>query len=106
MVTFAYVNLSLSLLLCVTTAIGFFVYGGFINMYTVTARVYPAEIRTTGVGWAIGLGRVGAVIGPYLGGVLIGMGVSIDANFLIFAAPLLLAAMCAIMIRSPELSRK
>ncbi len=77
---------------------GFGIQGGFIGLYAVAARLYPTEARATGVGWAIGLGRVGAVVGPLLGGVLIGMGLSLAVNFMIFAVPAVVAAVATLKI--------
>ena len=84
--------------------IGFAVQGGFTGLYSVAARLYPTEVRTTGVGWAIGAGRSGAIIGPVLGGILIGLGLSISTNFMIFAVPMVVAAVATALIRSAEIS--
>ncbi len=78
--------------------IGFLLQGGFVGLYAVAAKIYPTELRTTGVGWAIGLGRFGAVIGPYVGGVLIASGISMEVNFIIFAAPLLIGGFIAYIL--------
>ncbi len=67
--------------------IGFGIQGGFVGMYSLAARMYPTEIRATGVGWAVGAGRIGAVFGPLLGGFLIGAGFSMATNFMVFAIP-------------------
>ena len=75
--------------------VGFLQQGGFTGMYAVSAKIYPTEVRTTGVGWAIGLGRFGAVVGPYVGGVLIARGVSMEMNFIIFAIPLFISGLLA-----------
>ena len=75
--------------------IGFFLQGGFTGLYAVSAKLYPAEVRSTGVGWAIGLGRFGAVIGPYVGGVLIANGFDMAFNFMMYAIPTLLAGVFA-----------
>lgn len=75
--------------------IGFLLQGGFTGLYAVAAKIYPTEVRTTGVGWAIGLGRLGAVVGPYVGGVFIAMGISMEVNFLMFAIPLLIGGLLA-----------
>ncbi len=83
--------------------IGFGVQGGFTGLYTVAARLYPTELRSTGVGWGIGAGRVGAVIGPILGGLLIGIGLSMTANFIIFTIPLLIAGFATIAIKSVDI---
>ena len=84
--------------------IGFAVQGGFTGLYSVAARLYPTEVRTTGVGWAIGAGRTGAIIGPVLGGIFIGLGLSMSANFMIFAVPLVVAAVATALIRTAEIN--
>ncbi|MFK7812986.1 MAG: MFS transporter [Maribacter sp.] len=91
-------------LLFIFGLLGFCVQGGFVGLYAVAARMYPTEFRTTGVGWAIGVGRLGGVLGPALGGVLVGMGLSMASNFMIFALPALLAGVVAYYISSKEIS--
>ncbi|MGB5270572.1 MAG: MFS transporter, partial [Eudoraea sp.] len=78
--------------------------GGFVGLYAVAARMYPTEFRTTGLGWAIGIGRFGAVIGPALGGILIGMGLSMAENFLIFSIPAIIAGVITFYLASTKLS--
>jgi len=75
--------------------IGFFLQGAFVGLYSTSAKLYPTEVRATGIGWALGLGRFGAVVGPYVGGLFIAAGVTMQINFLIFSIPLLLAALMA-----------
>jgi MFS transporter, AAHS family, 4-hydroxybenzoate transporter len=84
--------------------IGFAIQGGFVGLYSVAARIYPTEVRTTGIGWAIGAGRLGALVGPLLGGVLIGMEIPITLNFVIFAIPAIVAGIATFMIRSTGVS--
>jgi len=84
--------------------IGFTMQGGFVGLYPVAARIYPAEFRTTGVGWAIGAGRFGAIIGPIVAGYLIGAGFSMTTNFIIFAIPTIVAGLAALQIKSDEVS--
>jgi benzoate transport len=84
--------------------IGYGVQGGFVGFYAVAARLYPTEIRNTGIGWGIGAGRVGAIAGPKIGGILIGMGLTLTTNFIIFAIPLLVAAVATRMIKSDRVS--
>ena len=79
--------------------IGFTLQGGFVGLYAVAAKLYPTECRATGVGWAIGLGRFGAVVGPMAGGMLITSGASLSLSFVIFAIPLALAAMFALRLK-------
>ena len=100
---YGFVGQSLPLLLSVGFLIGFFVMGGFIGLYAVAARIYPTELRTTGIGWTIGVGRIGAIIGPYLGGIMIALQWSTATNFVFFALPLLVAGFAAYSIRAREL---
>ena len=74
MIVFGYLQDEVPVLMAVAVAMGFFGQAGFIGLYSVAARLYPTRIRATGIGWAIGLGRVGAIIGPSIAGVLIGFG--------------------------------
>ncbi|QHW00456.1 MFS transporter [Spirosoma endbachense] len=92
-----------SVLLLVFGLLGFGIQGGFVGLYAVAARMYPTEFRTTGVGWAIGMGRLGGIIGPAVGGVLIGMGLSMGTNFLIYALPTILAGIMTLYVSSPKI---
>ena len=67
--------------------------GSQILLYACGAQFYGLAIRSTGLGWASGVGRNGAIVGPVLGGALVGMGVPLSANFLAFALPGLLACL-------------
>jgi len=78
--------------------LGFGIQGGFVGMYSLAARLYPVEIRATGVGWAVGAGRIGAIAGPLIGGLLIGWGLSMAANFIVFAIPTIIAGLATIFI--------
>ena len=84
--------------------IGFGIQGGFIGLYAVAARIYPTEIRGTGIGWAIGFGRLGAIIGPFIGGLLISSGASLYFNFISFAIPVAVAGFITLFIKSPNVS--
>lgn len=88
MVIFAMAPNRLTLLLSLTLVIGILQQGGFTGLYGVAAKAYPTKIRSTGIGWSIGLGRLGAVIGPAAAGYLIVAGFSMSANYFIFAIPM------------------
>lgn len=92
------------LILIVFGLIGFGVQGGLIGLYTVGARIYPAEVRNTGIGWAIGAGRTGAIISPLIGGWLASRGVSPATSLFIFAFPLLIACVAIWTLRAKEVS--
>lgn len=88
MVIFAMVPNDLNLLLALTLLIGILQQGGFTGLYAVAAKAYPTNIRSTGIGWSIGLGRLGAVIGPAAAGYFIAAGLDMSANYIIFAIPM------------------
>ena len=89
-----------SIILPLFGLIGFLIQGGFVGLYAIAARLYPTEIRTTGVGWAIGAGRTGAIAGPFVGGLLVAYGLSIGTNFRLFAITLILASIFTLLIKS------
>lgn len=86
-----------------TFGIGFFVQGGFNSMYPASTRIYPSEIRSTGVGLAMGMGRFGAILGPSLFGLMADLGASISMRFVVFSLPIVLAAVFINRIKSPNL---
>ena len=86
-------------ILILVTGIGLLMQGGFVGLYALPAKLYASDIRSTGVGWAIGLGRLGAVFGPAVAGYLIASGISIEMNFAIFAIPVVLACLGVLKLR-------
>ncbi|GGH61701.1 MFS transporter [Comamonas phosphati] len=80
--------------------------GTQILLYANTAQFYPLAIRSTGLGWASGIGRTGAIVGPLLGGWLMAEALPLKINFLVFAAPGLAAALAMVVFifrcRSPR----
>ena len=87
MVIFATAPGQLNLLLLLTFLIGALQQGGFVGLYGAAAKAYRTNIRSTGIGWSIGLGRSGAVAGPAVAGYLIAAGLDMSANYYIFAIP-------------------
>ena len=94
----------LALTVCVLCA-GFGIIGGQTAANAVTAQSYPTELRSTGVGWYLGVGRVGSIIGPALAGWFLAAGVSLRDVFLLAVIPALIAAGAASLLGrslSPE----
>jgi AAHS family 4-hydroxybenzoate transporter-like MFS transporter len=79
--------------------IGVLQQGGFTGLYAAAAKAYPTAIRSTGIGWAIGLGRSGAVIGPVIAGYLIAADFNMASIFYIFAAPMVLGGLLAYRLK-------
>jgi len=85
---------------------GFCVVGGQIGANALAAGFYPTSLRATGVGWALGIGRIGSIIGPLVGGLLLAAKWSVAAVFLAAAAAALCASLAAFclgrLIRTPD----
>lgn len=96
--------MSVTLTLVVAFCIGFTVQGGFNGLYPLVAGAYPAQVRSTGIGWCIGIGRSGAVIGPLIAGWLLAAQQPLSVVFLVFTVPLISVGLLvmAVTLRSPE----
>ncbi len=79
-------------------AAGFCVVGGQIAANALTAGFYPTSVRATGVGWALGIGRIGSIVGPLVGGVLLAGKWSASAVFMTAAAAAFCAALAALFL--------
>jgi AAHS family 4-hydroxybenzoate transporter-like MFS transporter len=77
---------------------GFCVIGGTGASDALVATCYPTGIRVTGLGWAIGIGRIGAILGPTIGGIALGLDWSTTSFFAVGALPMLGSAVAAAMI--------
>ena len=77
---------------------GFCIVGGQIASNALTATFYPTAIRASGVGWALGIGRAGSILGPLVGGTLLAMHWATTPLFMIAAVPALCAACAAVAL--------
>jgi AAHS family 4-hydroxybenzoate transporter-like MFS transporter len=85
----------------VTVAIfvaGFCIVGGQIAANALAAGFYPTSVRATGVGWALGVGRIGSIVGPLVGGVLLSLRWSAGEVFVAAAGAALCAALAAFFL--------
>lgn len=89
---------SVAYLMTVAFIAGFFVIGTQTGANAVSALVYPPSIRSTGVGWALGIGRLGAIAGPYIGGELIALHWTGRDLFMAAAVPTAIAAVSAAIV--------
>jgi AAHS family 4-hydroxybenzoate transporter-like MFS transporter len=83
---------SLALATVAAFGAGFGIIGGQAAMNAVASGAYPTSARATGVGWALGIGRIGSIVGPMVGAALMGAHVSTRDIFLLSAIPAAVAA--------------
>ena len=100
-VAVAAVGMASHSIVLVTIAIfasGFCIVGGQIASNALTATFYPTAIRSTGVGWALGIGRIGSIVGPLIGGVMLARDMGPQPLFGAAAVPALIAATAAFVL--------
>jgi len=88
---------SLSFIMAVTFVLGFTIQGAQGGLNALAASFYPTAMRSTGVGWALGIGRVGSIVGPVLGGIMLSLDWSPQQIFVAGAIPAFIAAL-AVMV--------
>jgi MFS transporter, AAHS family, 4-hydroxybenzoate transporter len=101
---FGSVPMSVAATMATAFLIGVLLQGGYNGVWPLAAESYPSQVRATGIGWAIGIGRSGAIVGPYMGGQLMAAKVSSPVLFATYCVPLLACAACAFMVQ--RLSRR
>lgn len=72
--------------------------GTQIVTYAYVGQFYPAAVRSTGIGWASGVGRTGAILAPILIGALVSMALPLQRNFLAMAVPAVVAAVAVALV--------
>jgi AAHS family 4-hydroxybenzoate transporter-like MFS transporter len=87
----------LHLMLIVTLA-GFCTLGAQSGLNAVSAILYPTALRSTGSGAAFGIGRVGAILGPVIGGRLIDMHLPVQQLYMIATIPFIVGAVAAFIL--------
>lgn len=87
---------SVVLTLLVTVA-GFAVLGAQFGNNAASGLLYPTAFRANGVGWALAIGRFGSILGPLIGGMLIGMHMPMEQLFAAAAIPML-AGVCSALL--------
>lgn len=79
--------------------------GTQILLYASVAQLYPLAIRGAGLGWASGVGRIGAIVGPTFGGTLLARELPMQQNFLIFAIPAAVSALAMLVFAFSQARR-
>ncbi|MBT2597461.1 MFS transporter [Arthrobacter sp. ISL-72] len=87
-----------ALLLMVFGGVGLGLQAGMIGQAAVAVTLYPQATVTAGVGWAASMGRLGSVVGPIFGGVLIGLGVDTSIIVLSVCVPVIIALVLVLIL--------
>lgn len=102
MALFAGAMSTLPVALVAAVLLGLFSNGVMCGFYSVVPVLYPTRIRATGMGWAIGVGRFGAILAPVIAGMLVDRGIQAPQLYLLFLVSLLVAAVALAGIRTPQ----
>ena len=78
--------------------VGFFLFTSMVGLYVITPSIYPTEVRNTGTGLAIGVGRCGAILSPILAGVLLKGGWKPSQAYIAFGLPALISAAAVMLL--------
>ncbi|MGA2412078.1 MAG: MFS transporter, partial [Candidatus Binataceae bacterium] len=100
------VGTTFALILLASCAAGVGVVAGQNVANAFAAMYYPAYIRATGVGWALGIGRIGAIVGPTVGGIMLALHFSRTEIFGAGAAPSVIAALAILGLLRLERARE
>lgn len=92
--------LSAGLLLGAAFVLGLFTNATQIGIYAIIPGLFPPRVRASATGLAIGMGRLGSVIGPWAAGLMLAKGVAVSALFLLMALPYALAALLILRLRA------
>lgn len=88
-----------ALLIVLILVTGNGINGGQVALNAVSATLYPTAARATGVGWALGVGRFGAIVGPLTAGTLMAAGIDLGHLFWLAIIPTLVCAVAVTLLR-------
>ncbi|MDC8759799.1 MFS transporter [Janthinobacterium fluminis] len=94
-------DVSLAFLFTAICIAGFCVVGGQPAVNALAASYYPTTLRSTGIGWSLGVGRIGSIVGPVLGGELIRLNWPNSTIFLVVAIPAVVSTLMVWGMRRP-----
>jgi benzoate transport len=99
---FGHTPADLSSLSLVAAAAGFFTNAGIVGLYAMFAQSFPTELRASGTGFVIGVGRGGAALAPIIAGYLFVAGMGLPAVSLIMGSGSLLAIVMLLLLKYRE----
>jgi MFS transporter, AAHS family, 4-hydroxybenzoate transporter len=92
-------GISLGLLFAVVFVSGIGIVGGQSAINALAAVMYPTDLRSTGVGAGLGIGRIGSIVGPTLAGILLGLHWTTGRLFIAAAIPAFISAIVMVGMR-------
>lgn len=87
-------------IIAMTFLLGCFVQGAQAGLNALSVKYYPTSMRATGVGWALGVGRLGSIVGPMLGGMMLARGWSTREILMTGSVPAFVSAMALLISRA------
>lgn len=93
---FGAASANLGMAFATAVGLGVFLFASMAGLYGLVPATYPAAVRATGMGWAIGIGRIGAIVAPFMAGLLLDGGWSPASLYYVFALPLVAAALAVL----------
>ncbi len=88
---------SFTVMMTATLILGISIQGAQAGLNALSASFYPTTVRSTGVGWALGVGRIGSIIGPLVAGMLLSRDWTTPQIFLAGTAPAFMAALAVLL---------
>lgn len=92
--------------IAVLLGFNFFQTGGQTGLNTLMTRVYPASMRSTGIGWAGGAGRIGGILSPVFGGMAVAAQFSLQTTMTMIAVVPLVVAFLLLLLREKSPATK
>lgn len=102
-IAIAFIGISSASLASAFTAIfigGFTVMGSQLGMNALIVNFYPTTMRSTGLGWALAVGRIGSILGPIIVGAILMLQWPLSQVFLLLAAPALVSLVAIILLKT------
>jgi AAHS family 4-hydroxybenzoate transporter-like MFS transporter len=99
-----YSTVHAGLLFAMVCLAGVTIVGAQVNLSAYSATVYPTAIRSTGLGWIIAVGRVGAILGALVGTAFVSHGLQLQTQYVLAALPALLAGIAVYFARARQLA--
>ena len=96
-VVFSMAHASLHTAYALIALVGFGILGGQAALNAMASSFYPTSLRSTGMGWVLGLGRLGGIFGPFLGGAMLQLQWTTSTLFLLSAIPTAVATLAILM---------